>query len=277
VATDLESLRSLIEPIAGGGKQRENVVRAHLQLAILEELDAVRFFDRAAFIGGTALRVVHGIRRFSEDIDFSGRSAGSSPDIRESIRHVCDAFAKQGFTVAGAIKDNAIVHAAKIEFRGLLHALELSGHPAEKLTIKVEIDTNPPAGATLERQVLRNEGRSFEVVQFDLPSMFAGKLHAILQRQYTKGRDFFDLDWYLDRRVQPNIVLLNNALAQSGWTGPPITPTNWRSVVANKVATVEFGDVLKTELSRFVEHESLIRRVDKDRLLERLGQRDLER
>ena len=107
-----------------------------------------------------------------------------------------------------------------MRFPGLLYDLGLSGQRSEVLSVKLEVDTNPPAGAGLATTVVRR----FVVLQLqhhDKASLLAGKLHTILQRFYTKGRDIYDLLWYLSDPAWPlpNLALLNNALAQTGWQG----------------------------------------------------------
>lgn len=104
------------------------------------------------------------------------------------------------------------------------------------LAVKIEVDTNPPVGAVLTTTVIRRLV-ILQLQHHDRASMLAGKLHALLQRPYTKGRDLYDLLWYLSDPVwpTPNLKLLNNALIQTGWIGPEITGENWRPLVADRL------------------------------------------
>ena len=106
----------------------------------------------------------------------------------------------------------------------------------EVLAIKLEVDTNPPQGAGLATTIVRR----FVILQLhhhDKSSLLAGKLHAVLQRPYTKGRDIYDLLWYLSDPSwpQPNLGLLNNALVQTGWAGEKLTEMNWRNQILERL------------------------------------------
>ena len=109
------------------------------------------------------------------------------------------------------------MHSAFVRFPGLLHEMGLSGHREEALSVKLEVDTRPPQGAGLETTVVRRH-LLLRLQHHDRASLLAGKLHAILQRPWPKGRDFYDLVWYLSDPAwpAPNLVLLNNALAADG-------------------------------------------------------------
>jgi hypothetical protein len=120
------------------------------------------------------------------------------------------------------VSDQKTVHSAFVRFRGLLYELGLSPHSDQVLAVKFEVDTNPPDGAALTTIIVRR----YVILQLqhhDRASLLAGKLHAILQRPYTKGRDIYDLLWYLSdpEWPPPNLVLLNNALQQTGWQAEP--------------------------------------------------------
>jgi len=256
-----------------------NRVLETVQVKVLHGLAQSGAFEDAAFMGGTALRVLHGVRRFSEDIDLSSVSGKGESRMADWCKGVGSSMEALGVSCEVSVKEKAnhtSIATGIAKISGLLHATGVGDRAEQKLMVKIELDTRPPEGARFQQSTVEKFGSRFSVREFDLPSMFAGKLHAILSRQYTKARDYFDLDWYLDKRIQPNLVFLNNALVQSGWKGTMPTVTNWREVVSEKVLSLNADGTLRTELARFVEHESLIQRVDKDRLLERLGKRDLE-
>ena len=120
-----------------------------------------------------------------------------------------------------------------------------SPHRDEVLSVKIEVDTDPPQGAGLATTVVRR----YVVLQLqhhDRASLLAGKLHAILQRPYVKGRDLYDLLWYLSDPTWPlpNLTMLNNALQQTGWKGGLLTETNWRWAVREKLQAVSWNKVL---------------------------------
>ena len=113
------------------------------------------------------------------------------------------------------------------------------------LSKKVGVDTNPPAGAELSILLIRRHVL-LNLQHHDPASLLAGKLHAILQRPYLKGRDLYDLAWYLTDRnwPVPNLTLLNNALAQTNWSGPALKTENWREAVYNRLEPIQWEPAL---------------------------------
>jgi len=122
--------------------------------------------------------------------------------------------------------------------------LGLSPHRRETLSVKLEVDTQPPAGAALATTVVRRH-LLLRLQHHDRASLLAGKLHAVLQRPYLKGRDLYDLAWYLGDPAwpTPNLVLLNNALRQTGWTGHPLNDRNWRKAMRERLRSVSWERV----------------------------------
>lgn len=149
-----------------------------------------------------------------------------------------------GFETEVRLRRAPPVQMASVCMVGILHELALSPYRTAKLTIRLEIDTHPPSGANTETTLVN---RHFLVAlqHHDLPSLMAGKIHALLSRSFTQGRDVYDLVWYLTRPepVRPNISFLRNALAQTGWAGPEIGGGNWRRVVEEKLQTADFGRI----------------------------------
>jgi hypothetical protein len=139
------------------------------------------------------------------------------------------------------VNDQKTVHSAYVRFYGLLHDLKLSALPGEALAIKIEVDTRPPRGAGLEFSLVRRH-ITLRLQHHNRASLLSGKLHALLQRKYTKGRDLYDLMWYLSDPdwPEPNLDMLNSALTQTGWTEPMPTPDNWRKLVHDKLVTVDW-------------------------------------
>ena len=154
----------------------------------------------------------------------------------------------EGYGIELKVNDRKTVHSAFVRFPGLLYELGFSEQRGEVLAVKLEVDTNPPAGAGLRTSVVRH----FVLLQLqhhDKASLLSGKLHAILQRAYAKGRDVYDLLWYLSDPTwpAPNLVLLNNALRQTNWPGEELTGTNWRKQVGARLRRLDWrtipGDV----------------------------------
>ncbi len=206
-----EYLRTLLQghpdPVVGRHRVREA-----LQARVLASLQRQGAMIPLAFHGGTALRFLHSIRRYSEDLDFALERPGHGYDFRALLRGVASDLRRESYIVQIKVNDHKVVHSAFVRFPGLLFELGLSPHQTEVLAIKVEVDTNPPAGAGLETTVIRRH-LTLHLQHHDRASMLAGKIHAVLQRPYTKGRDLYDLLWYLSDSSwpSPNLEMLNNA------------------------------------------------------------------
>ncbi len=236
-----ERLRELLHG-AGRGPVARNLAREFLQAAILAALQRAGAMVPLAFQGGTALRFLYSIRRYSEDLDFALERAGAGYDFRGYLHAVRADLRRDGYDVDLArVSDQRVVHSGFVRFPGLLHELGLSGHREEALSVKIEVDARPPAGAGLETTVVRRHVL-LRIQHHDRASLLAGKLHAILQRPYPKGRDFYDLIWYLSDRAwpPPNLVLLNHALAQTGWTSAPLSNTSWVPAIRARLRSVRW-------------------------------------
>jgi hypothetical protein len=234
-----DRLRELLRD-AGRGPAARNLAREFLQAQILAALQRAGAMVPLAFQGGTALRFLYAIRRYSEDLDFALERPGPGYDFRGYVEAVRADLRREGYEVDLArVGDQRAVHSGFVRFPGLLHELGLSGHREEALSVKVEVDSRPPAGATLETSVVRRHVL-LRVQHHDRASLLAGKLHAVLQRPHAKGRDFYDLIWYLADPgwPPPNLVLLNNALAQTGWRKAPLTPSTWVDAIRARLRAV---------------------------------------
>lgn len=187
------------------------------------------FFNAAAFYGGTALRIFHGLDRFSEDLDFSLISPDAQFDLSAYTQAVRDELGAYGLdmTVTEKIKRNeSTVRSAFIKGGTQIHLLKISSisppvtgvHPDATITVKLEVDIDPPTGAEYEikYQLLPIP---YHVRAFTPPSLFAGKVHALLCRGWktrVKGRDFYDYIWYLSKGIPLNIRHLASRMIQSG-------------------------------------------------------------
>jgi predicted nucleotidyltransferase component of viral defense system len=220
------------------------LVREYLQARLLQSLQDRGAFTTWVFQGGTALRFLYSMPRFSEDLDFALVEAGVPIDFHDNVTTAARVFEVEGYDVGLRIREKGAVKSAFVSFKGLLFELDLSAHAAETLSIKVEIDSNPPAGAKIVSTIVRRHV-ILNLRHHDKASLLAGKLHAFLARKYIKGRDIYDLIWYLSDRTwpEPNLELLNNALAQTGWQGPHVTAKNWRTLVTRRVETLEWKQV----------------------------------
>lgn len=246
-------LRRLLERQEDLAGDRVNTVREFLQARILENLQRRGAMVPLAFHGGTALRFLFDLPRFSEDLDFALERPEPEYDFERLVGSAVAALCAEGYDVEASPRTDRVVHSAFVRFRGLLYELGLSPHPNHKLSIKIEVDTSPPKGAVLEATVIRRHV-PLQLQHHDRASLLAGKLHAILQRPYTKGRDLYDLFWYLSDPSwpAPNLDLLNNALDQTGWDRGRLAPDSWRQATAEQVATLDFERAL-ADVEPFIE------------------------
>lgn len=240
-------------------EEKLNCAREYLQLLSLKIMDEKGVFNFLSFTGGTALRVIFGLRRFSEDLDFSLVKKGgpSFPEINEII---LNGFKLVGLKVQSKPKVKNTVFGTMLKFPGLLKELGLSPLESQNLSIKFEVDSNPPKGGVIQRTFIQ-KFFIFNLTHFDLPSMFATKLHACFYRKYVKGRDFYDFIWYMSKKVKPNILLLNNAVKQTQGESPGINEQNLKAFLLKRVDQVNF-DLTRKDVERFLEDKSELRLMD---------------
>lgn len=236
--------------------QKRNVVREYLQARLLQSLQQSGAMIPLAFHGGTALRFLYAIPRYSEDLDFALEQRNELYDFRKYLRAIQNDLQAESYPVEIRVNDSRVVHNALVRFPGLLYELELSPHRSEVLAIKLEVDTNPPAGAGLTTTIIRRHAL-LNLSHHNKESLLAGKLHAVLQRSYAKGRDLYDLLWYLSDQTwpEPNLHLLNNALVQSDWRAGEVTETNWRRIVWERLAGLEWQRIVQ-DVQPFLEKEA---------------------
>lgn len=233
-----------------------NVVREYLQARILSSLQRSGAMVALAFHGGTALRFLYAIPRYSEDLDFALERPTAKYDFRALLQSLRTELAAEGYGPALKVNDRRTVHSAFVRFPGLFYELELSPHPDETLSIKIEVDTNPPSGAGLEATLVRRHA-TLRLQHHDRASLLAGKIHALLQRPYTKGRDIYDLIWYLSdpNWPQPNIELLHSALRQTAWSGEFPNVDTWRHILWEKMQQLPWAQVV-ADVEPFLEREA---------------------
>ncbi len=251
--------------------KRRNMMREYLQARILLALQDSGAFAHWAFVGGTALRFLFRLPRYSEDMDFSLATPAGDVDFARHMRSLKNRLANETYDVEIKLRTGATVASAQIRFLGLLHEMGISAHRDEVFMVKVEIDTNPPSGAMTATSLVRRF-ILLNLHHYDKASLLAGKLHAILSRKYTKGRDLYDLAWYLadDAWPGPNLTQLNNALRQTGWQGDAATDSNWRDMVLDRLSTLDWG-VARRDVAPFLEREQDMELVSESTLQALLG------
>jgi len=235
-------------------EEKYNFTREFLQELVLQILDRRRYFKNLAFVGGTALRIVYDLPRFSEDLDFCliNKSGFKFPAMLKTIVRELELA---GFIVSLSQPKDKTVNSAFIRFERLLFELGLSDHKNEKLFVKLEIDSRPPAGYQTEVKLI-NKNFMFKIVVYDLASLFAGKLHAILFRKFSKARDYYDLLWLITKKAPVNLKLLNHAAKQTENKDYHITMVVLKEMLSNRIRGVNFNKLKKEILPFLVElHE----------------------
>jgi hypothetical protein len=232
-------LKDVADPITG-----RNLLREYLQARILENLQRAGAMVPLAFHGGTALRFLYAIPRYYEDLDFALEQPGARYDFRAYLRAIQDEFVKESYQVGIKLNEKKTVNSALVRFNNLLYEFNLSAQRDEVLTVKIEVDTNPPAGARLDTTLIRRHV-TLRLQHHDRSSLLAGKLHAIFQRRYVKGRDLYDLIWYLSDPdwPNPNLTLLENALRQTGWDGPVLDEKNWQDILCQRLEKIDWKKI----------------------------------
>lgn len=263
-------LRELISP-AETKLVAIHLVREYLQARILQSLQRAGAMQTLAFHGGTCLRFLYDIPRYSEDLDFTLDLHPEAYDFRAYLNRIARDFSAESYTVDIKLNEKRVVHKTFVRFRGLLYKLGLSGHAAEVLAIKIEIDTNPPLNAGLMTTPL-NKYVPINLQHHDPATLLAGKLGAILQRVYLKGRDIYDLWWYLSQPnwPEPNFLYLNNALRQGDWDGDLLTASNWRDIIRQQVSSLTWPLVLE-DVESFIIDPRKQTNFNKEQLLALLG------
>ena len=244
----IDILKSRLDP-AKSRDENIHIVREFLQLILLRILSEAKYFQGISFVGGTSLRFLYQLQRFSEDLDFSVTQK-ESYDFTKIIDTIKIHLEKLGFHFDLKVNEQKIVQSVYVKFISILQELELSPLKDEKLSIRIEIDTNPPGGWKNEMSILNNVF-IFPIWHFDLPSLCATKVHACLFRKFHKGRDFYDLVWYLSKKVQPNYELLNNAILQTENVNLNLDSGNLKNFLLDKIVEMDFA-FLKKDVEPFL-------------------------
>lgn len=251
-----EILDRMLSPYEGANPtDKKNAAKEVIQEIVLCGLSRAGFFDKAAFYGGTALRIFYGLDRFSEDLDFSLMAPDAEFDLASYFPILEKEVRSYGLNVEIAEKEKA--HDSNIqsaflkgntrEYMLLFFAdekLVQSAKNDEKIKVKFEVDVNPPDFATF-RRTYRLLPAPYEVNMYDEPSLFAGKIHAVLCRGWknrVKGRDLYDYLFYLSRGSAVNLKHLNARLAQTGFLqeGEVLDEAGLRQALQERFDSIDF-------------------------------------
>ena len=239
--------------------EEEHAIREITQEAALAALSRTDFFKYGIFQGGTCLRIFYGLNRFSEDLDFILREPNRNFNLQHHLQSLSKELQAYGYNVdiIDRSKTDIAVRKAFIKDDSIGKVLQLNHTgkkgPFRKIRIKLEVDTNPPSGSETEIKYLDFPFVSSVTVQ-NKPSLFAGKGHALLCREYIKGRDWYDFLWYTSQGIKINYKFLASALKQQGpWKGQDIdVDLNWCMAELEKVIKSIDWKTTVEDVRRFV-------------------------
>lgn len=251
-------------------EEAEAALREIMQEIALAGLYRTGFFDKAAFYGGTALRIFHGLDRFSEDLDFSLLEEDPDFSIEDYFWGINTEFEAAGMKVT--IRDKKKIQKSNIDSAFLksetiLKELILEGvipqsgiNPSSHIRIKIEVDRKPPSGFDTEEKLLLRPF-SFYVKCFSLPDLFAGKMHALLFRKWkqrVKGRDWYDMEWYIRKGIPLHLEhFLRRAQDTGDWNASTISKDEFLALLKEKIDKVSM-DRIKDDVVRFIPDQSVL-------------------
>lgn len=242
----------------------QQALREIMQQITLAGLYRGGFFEKAAFYGGTALRMFYGLNRFSEDLDFSLLQNDENFHLNNYLKAIEDEFTAQGMSVSIKTKVKSVqsnIESAFLKSETLWSELVLETVLPQfglketiGLKIKIEVDTKPPLGFETEEKLLLKPF-SFYVKCFVLEDLFAGKMHALLFRKWgnnVKGRDWYDMEWYIRRGTSLNLEhFLFRAKDNGDWQKETMTEQEFRKLLYDRIETVNL-ETAKNDAKRFI-------------------------
>ena len=249
-----------------------NALKEIFQEIALLGLWRSKFYEKAAFYGGTALRILYGLDRFSEDLDFSLLKTDKNFDLSVYNQAIKDELNGFGFDVSVDTKtksSSSMIESAfiKAQTKKQLLLIEVSPdiinriHNMNSIKIKMEVDINPPGKFKTETKILL-QPIPFSVKTYQLPDLYAGKIHALLCRpwqQRVKGRDWYDFIWYLSRNISVDLTHLRERLVQSGaWEKKSkFTLTDLKNLLTDKIEKTDFENAKKDILPFIKDHQAV--------------------
>jgi len=241
-------------------EDEENAIKEITQEVALYGLEKAGFFEQAVFQGGTCLRTIHRLDRFSEDLDFVLKNPNRDFDINYYLNKASVTMKQYGYAIeiTGEDKAEKNVKTRFLKDDSIKKILNFKHKQdlRKKIHIKIEVDINPPAGSSAEPNYL-DFPIQFMVITHDIPSLFAGKCHALLCRRYVKGRDWYDYLWYISKNTKINLNMLASAINQTGpWEGEKQNVTKeWVHEKLNqKIKEINWEEA-KKDVERFLKPE----------------------
>jgi predicted nucleotidyltransferase component of viral defense system len=241
----------------GNDTEVTNAFRETMQEIALAGLQRAGFFEKAAFYGGTCLRIFHGLPRYSEDLDFSLLKANKLFSFEPYFEKLRQEFQSLGFEVEITEKQKTSVTdiaSAFLKKTSSRYDLKINGQKV--LKIKFEVDTDPPIGFSIEQKLVL-QPYPFYVKCFALPDLFAGKAHALLFRQWQnriKGRDWYDFEWYVRKGVSLNRQHLAIRAKQSGhWDSENMSKQDLAKLFTDRIQIID-PKLAREDVMRFIKN-----------------------
>lgn len=223
---------------------RRNAIYEVSQQLVLAGLSNGGFFDKAAFYGGTCLRIFHGLDRFSEDMDFTLLKEDRSFNFEQYFQPIIDQFAVVGRNVEIKKKDKKSFGKVESAFlKDNTDVYDLSFQTERSIKVKIEVDIVPPMKFSTELKLLL-QPMSFMTRCVSLPDLFAGKMHALVFRTWksrVKGRDWYDFEWYVRNDIELNFQHLQERIRQ--FNGREMTLNEFMDALNNRLATTDINQV----------------------------------
>lgn len=242
-------------------EDEENAIKEITQEVVLYTLSRTDFFTHASFQGGTCLRIIHGLQRFSEDLDFILNIVNPEFDINLYLENIIPTVNAYGYDIdiTGQEKADSNVKKRFIKDSSIWKVVSFQHYSdtGKKIKIKIEVDVNPPSGSRFEFESI-DFPLDFGISVQDPGSLFAGKCHALLCRKFVKGRDWFDFLFYISRKIRPNLEFLKHALIQIGpWQGQESLSidTAWLRIELKKAIAAIDWNRAAADVSRFLKPE----------------------
>jgi predicted nucleotidyltransferase component of viral defense system len=236
------------------GQEKRNAINEVMQEIALAGLYRGGFFDKAAFYGGTCLRVFHGLPRFSEDMDFSLTEKNVEFNIENYFPAVIEEFKASGRDVLITKKEKKVQTKVESAFlKDNTELYDLSFKTEKEIKIKIEVDTDPPLGFSTE-QKLSLMPFSFMTRCFTLPDLYAGKMHALIFRSYknrVKGRDWYDFEWYVRHDV--SLDFAHFQIRAKEFNGLDIDKEEFIKMLKEKIGTTHIN-MVKRDVMPFIQN-----------------------
>ncbi|MBQ2352614.1 MAG: nucleotidyl transferase AbiEii/AbiGii toxin family protein [Bacteroidales bacterium] len=247
---------------------RRNATFEVMQQIILAGLQQGGFFDKAAFYGGTCLRIFHGLQRFSEDMDFSLVRKDEKFNIEDYFAPIVKVFESIGRKVVITKKDKRTFGRVESAFlKDNTQLYDVAFQTEKSIKIKIEVDTNPPLMFDTEQKLLMKP-YSFMTRCFTLPDLYAGKMHALVFRNWKtrlKGRDWYDFEWYVRNDVPLDFLHLQERIKE--FSGEEMSREKFMQLLNERLATADMKSVLE-DVTRFVRNPNELKIWSNDYFLE---------